>query len=111
MEASNDKPVTDRAAGGRFAPGNSGGPGNPFALRTARLRAALYEAVTREDLVAVIQALVQKAREGNVAAARELLDRLLGKPEAIDLLERLGQLESLLNQQTATPARTSHETP
>jgi hypothetical protein len=85
-----------RDAQGRFAAGNPGGPGNPFARQAASLRSALFDAVTPEDLAAVIRTLVAKAKEGNVPATRELLDRLLGKPEAIDLLDRLAQLEQLL---------------
>jgi hypothetical protein len=96
MKVSNDKPVEERDHGGRFVSGNKGGPGNPFAAQAARLRSALFEAVTPEDLASVIQTLVAKAKGGNVPAAREVLDRLLGKPEAIDLLDRLAQLEELL---------------
>ncbi len=95
---------------GRFAAGNPGGPGNPFAAQAARLRSALFQAVTPEDLAAVIRALVGKAKEGNVAAARELLDRLLGKPEAIDLLDRLAQLERILSNPTAE-AGSNHVAP
>ena len=36
---------TDRDARGRFAPGNQGGPGNPFARRVAALRQSLLDAV------------------------------------------------------------------
>src|SRR5207248_10793741 len=35
-----------RDARGRFAPGNPGGPGNPFARRVAELRTALLDMVT-----------------------------------------------------------------
>ena len=35
---------------GRFAAGNAGGPGNPFARQTAQLRAALVQRVTSEDM-------------------------------------------------------------
>ncbi len=69
---------------GRFAKGNRISRGNPLARRVARLRAALVRAVTPEDIAAVVEALVKKARSGDVAAARELLDRTLGKPDALD---------------------------
>lgn len=65
---------------GRFAAGNAGGPGNPYAKKVAEFRRALVDAVTPEDLEAVAKALVRKAKAGEIPAIRELLDRLLGKP-------------------------------
>ena len=62
----------------------------------AALRGALFDAVTPEDIAAVVEALIREARDGDVAAARELLDRVVGKAEAIDLMERLTALEDLL---------------
>jgi hypothetical protein len=68
-----------RTALGRFAKGNAGGPGNPHAKRVTALREALLAAVTDADIKAVARALVARAKAGEVAAARELLDRVLGK--------------------------------
>ena len=68
-----------RTARGRFAKGNPGGPGNPYARRVADLRAALLESVTEQDIRAVARALVKRAKEGEIPAIRELLDRLMGK--------------------------------
>jgi len=65
---------------GRFAQGNPGGPGNPYARRVARLRVVLLDAVTDEDLDAIVTALVDRAKSGDVSAAREILNRLVGKP-------------------------------
>jgi hypothetical protein len=87
-----------RTAGGRFAKGNAGGPGNPHARPAARLRSALFKAVTPDDLRDVIQALLTAAKGGDVSAAKELMQRLLGPPEAIDLLERLEALEAKIEQ-------------
>ena len=81
---------------GRFAPGNPGGPGNPHAGRIAKLRSALLEAVTAEDVREVVAALVTEAKAGNVQAMREFFNRLFGKPEAIDAIERLNELEAVL---------------
>jgi hypothetical protein len=87
----------DRDARGRFAPGNGGGPGNPHAKATARLRAALMRAITPGDVEAAIAQLVVKAREGDLAAIKELLDRGIGRaqqarePIALDV----GQVESI----------------
>jgi len=70
---------------GRFMPGNGGGPGRPpgccnRATATAmELKAALAEALTPEDIRAIMTALVDRAKTGDVAAAREVLDRSVGK--------------------------------
>jgi len=55
----------------------------------------MINAVTEQDLREVIKALVAEAKSGDLAAVRELLDRLLGKPIEIDLLDRLDELEQL----------------
>ena len=82
-----------RDGSGRFAPGNAGGPGNPHAKRVNELRTALMEAVTPDDLRKIIAALVKAAQAGDTAAAREVLDRTIGKPAQTDLLQRVEELE------------------
>lgn len=82
-----------RTPGGRFAPGNRGGPGNPHAATVAKLRAAILAAVTPEDIGAIIRALVHRAKGGDMAAIRELLDRAIGKPTDAGVAERLDELE------------------
>jgi hypothetical protein len=42
--------------------------------------------------------LLKSAKEGDVAAAKELLQRLLGPPESVDLIERLDALEQKLEE-------------
>ncbi len=79
-EAPSPNGSNGRDLAGRFAVGNPGGPGNPHASRVAALRAVLLDAVTDDDLRAIIAKLVTMAKGGDVAAGRELLDRLLGKP-------------------------------
>jgi hypothetical protein len=75
----------DRAADGKFTVGNAGGPGNPHARATARLRSLLLETVSEDDFRAVCSALVRLAREGNLGAITELLNRTVGKPtEAVN---------------------------
>jgi hypothetical protein len=81
---------------GRFLPGNPGGPGNPYAARVATYRAALLEAVTPGDLAAIARTLVQAARSGDVAAAKIVFERTLGRPLEADILERLERLEEAL---------------
>jgi hypothetical protein len=85
-----------RDAKGKFVKGNAGGPGNPLAARVSKLRFALVNAVTVEDIEEVIAALVKQAKEGDVAAMRELFSRVLGRPLEADLLERLEALEETL---------------
>lgn len=75
----------ERDVQGRFAKGNPGGPGNPYGRVVARWRELFHEAVTEEDFRAIISAMVQKAKEGDMVAAREILNRLAGRPpEALD---------------------------
>jgi hypothetical protein len=76
------KDATEREAKGRFAKGNSGGPGNPYARLVAALRKAAIEAVTPEDIRDIINALKEKAKTGDLAAAKLLLSYTLGKPAA-----------------------------
>jgi hypothetical protein len=73
-------PDGGRDVHGRFAAGNRGGPGNPFARQVAALRSALLARVTPQDVGDVAEALLRQAREGNVAAAKLLLSYTLGKP-------------------------------
>ena len=82
-------------ASGRFAPGNPGGPGNPYAKRVAEIRAALMEAVSDDDLRKIVKALVQKGKSGDVMAAREVLDRLVGRPQTP--VELSGDLDQRLH--------------
>ena len=68
-----------RDARGRFAKGNSGGPGNPNAQHVAKLRDGFRSACTLADVRAICRRLVAMAKKGNVLAAREVLDRTIGK--------------------------------
>jgi hypothetical protein len=74
-----------RDASGRFAKGNPGGPGNPFGRLMARLRSAFCRGLTEDDVEAIAAALIAKARDGNVAAAKVVLSYGIGKPtEAVN---------------------------
>lgn len=74
-----------RLADGRFVKGNAGGPGNPFARRTAALRRALAAVVTEEDVQALVRVLLKMALAGDVAAVKAPLAYVIGKPaEAVD---------------------------
>ena len=83
-----------RKPNGQFAKGNSGGPGNPYARRVARLRSTLLETVGEDGLADIVQGLVTAAKNGDVAAAKLLLSYILGKPvetvhpDALDVHEK-----------------------
>lgn len=71
---------TMRDSTGRFITGNPGGPGNPHAGRVARLRARLLSAVGEGDIDDLVSAMLERARGGDIAAARLLLEYTIGKP-------------------------------
>ena len=39
---------------------------------------------------------IEAAKKGNITAAREVLDRVMGKPLETDVLEKIAELERLL---------------
>ena len=113
MRPPSPKGGNGRGPDGRFAAGWKGGPGNPLAKQVAALRKGLLEAVTPDDLRAVVTDLLQQAKAGDVASAKELFQRLLGPPESLDLISRLDELEQLLQdliQRSKTDEFTSRTT-
>lgn len=79
------QPSNGRDASGRFAAGNSGGPGNPFARQVAKLRAALVQRVTEADMQQIAERLIVMAKSGDLAAIKLLFLYVLGKPaEAVN---------------------------
>src|SRR5439155_5688778 len=87
--AAHTPPNTGHEADGRFAKGNPGGPGNPFARQVAALRKVILNRLTEEDLLAITEALLAKAKEGSVGAAKLLLAYALGKPASSPDPDRL----------------------
>jgi hypothetical protein len=73
------RPRADRDGRGRFAQGNKAGKGNPHHRRVAELRATMLERVTSDDITAVVDALLSKAKAGDTAAIKLLLDRIFGR--------------------------------
>src|SRR5580658_5195624 len=69
-----------RDENGRFKKGNRGGPGNPFARQTAKLRQALVNAITEEDMQIALNALRENVKQGDVAAIKLLFSYAAGKP-------------------------------
>jgi hypothetical protein len=91
---SNESGGRDRR--GRFASGNKSAIGNPHGRRVGRLRSALLAAVKPSDMKVVIRKMVDRAKGGDVAAARVLFDRVFGPCQPADLISRLEELENLL---------------
>lgn len=80
----------DRDARGRFVRGCRGGPGNPFARRVAAARRALLNAATPERLAQIVEALIERAIDGDVAAAKTILRYTCGDvPGLLDALVRM----------------------
>lgn len=70
---------------GRFKKGNKGGPGNPQLQNLAKYKRALGRAVKAKDIRDILIQLIGKAKNGDVMAAKVILDRCLGKvPQAIE---------------------------
>jgi hypothetical protein len=80
-----DGAPADRAANGRFLPGNQAARGNPFFRKVAALRRALVSCVTEAQMKRLGKALFKLAEGGDAAAAKVLLLYTLGKPaEVVD---------------------------
>jgi hypothetical protein len=90
---SGSAPQSGRGPDGRFCKGNPGGPGNPFARAVAALRQEFLKAVTSEDISGIARAMIQKAKEGDVAAAKVVLQYTLGKPAGTVDPDRLDEME------------------
>jgi hypothetical protein len=74
--------LNGRSRNGQFTAGNKFGAGNPLNMKAQQLRNSLLQTVTEDDLTSVTKKLIAMAKEGNIHAIRELLDRVLGKPNA-----------------------------
>lgn len=112
------KPTTNgRNAAGRFLPGNPGGPGNPHAGKVGKLRTALVEAVTEQDIKDIVSELVKAAKSGDIPAAKLLFDRVIGKCSVLDepagkpedigrnrVLEMLAMAERVREERRQAPA-------
>lgn len=101
-------PTNGRTASGRFAPGWRGGPGNPHAAAVGRARAAFYKSLRDADVTKALETIRDVMKSGSpserLAAARELLDRAIGKSVQSDLLERIEALELRLSERGGNSA-------
>jgi len=104
------KPKTERDEKGRFAQGNSGGPGRSKG-RGYELQRAAQEAVTPEHIGAMMRKAARLALEGNLACMRFVMERTVGRaPEAQAIAEpvsiELPELRSAADCATAIDALT-----
>lgn len=98
--------MTTRTSAGTFAPGTSGNPsGRPRGV--ARRLKVLNDLTTDEALARVWNSLLEAAQTGDVAAARVVLDRILG-PTA-SLAEVDGGASDLLELLIAKVTTNGHE--
>jgi hypothetical protein len=106
MSVNQDAPKANpdaRQPNGQFARGNKGGPGNPYARQVAAFRSLLMKCVTADDFVAVAVAVVEKAKQGDIAAARLLFQYTLGRPVANPHPDRLDHDELQAFRANAAP--------
>ena len=81
--------TTERDAKGRFAKGNPGGPGNPYARQVAELRKELLQRCTPERIGKIADRMMELAEGGNVSAAKLVFQYVLGKPHEAVSPDRL----------------------
>jgi hypothetical protein len=83
MSTTVDSPKSNpeqRESNGRFARGNPGGPGNPYARQVAAMRVRALDSVSGDDVEAILAKMVELAKGGDVPAARLVLQYTLGRP-------------------------------
>jgi hypothetical protein len=81
---------------GKFSAGNSFGRGNPVARHAQRLRQLFVQAVSEDDVTAIVQKLVAMAKDGDIQAANLLLTRALGKPSTSEVTLPLDDVPIIL---------------
>jgi hypothetical protein len=74
---------------GRFIKGNKGGPGNPFAPQVARVRQAVFAAVSPDTVREIMAALIVRALTGDLHAAKLVLAYAVGLPDAAQDLDEV----------------------
>ena len=82
-----------RDGAGKFTPGNPGGPGNPYARQSARLKKAVLEVMNEAEVRLIAQKLLTQALQGDVPSIKLAFAYAIGKPgdavnpDEIDALE------------------------
>ena len=76
-----------RNGSGQFTTGNQHGKGNPLFGKVATLRAEALKSVTPATVKGLIKALIERAKAGDIAAAKLILPYLIGQPATAKELE------------------------
>ncbi len=98
-----DTTKTGRDANGRFAPGNPGGPGNPYTRQTALLRQVVLDELNEVEVRIIVQRLKARAVGGDVQAIKLVLAYAVGKPENAVNPDEVDRLEWELRQRLSVP--------
>ena len=88
-----------RNSNGTFSVGNTAAAGGPGWKKVSALRAAALNCTSEEQVQKVLKKLYDLAIEGDTRAAQIWLDRIGLRPEAIDLEERVAEIEEMLKEQ------------
>ncbi len=78
-----------RKANGRFAPGNSGGPGRPRRAVEHNYLTVISDAVSLDDWRTVVVRAVADARKGDARARDWLAKHLVGDQTTVDVLHEM----------------------
>jgi hypothetical protein len=70
----------ERDTEGKFAKGNSGGPGNPHARACAKMLEVFRNAISEDEMLQICRMLFLKAVGGDIGAAKIILSYKIGKP-------------------------------
>jgi hypothetical protein len=90
-----------RDANGRFIKGHPGGPGNPYARHTARLRWIMSQTMTDDDMRDITRTFIECAKAGDKGAAALLFAYVLGRPTLVQDPDTLDRQEWKLREKAA----------
>lgn len=103
------KPSTNgRNKNGQFAKGNCVATGRaPDKTHKFKLTEAFKNSVTEADIIDIAKKLVKKAKAGDYQAAKDVLDRCLGRPKETHEIGGIGgQRRLIVELVTSTAGRT-----
>jgi hypothetical protein len=96
----------NRKPDGKFGHGNKANDVSktaPVRRKRIEFQLAVLSSVDTDDIQDIMHALIREAKSGNITAAREVLDRTVGKADESELIARLGELESIITKKTKPP--------